>query len=477
VIYNQALSIASNCGNVGEVLRLERKQSAGSKTWNVGRRWVGRVAAAALTTGIVILAGCGNNYRPVLATIGVIGPAGQPVKYAIAVSSPSPTSSGLMTMVDFSGDTVLVTTPMGVNPYYLALDTSGSFGYTLNSDKTVSSFNINTSLIASQVTQSTLPTGTNPVSLFSTNNTTYISDQGVPATDQMTGNPPALQQELPVPSGFTPVYVVGGRNATRLYSLAQSTSGALGIAQAIETSAGNAISNTITVGRNPIYGVMSVDNRRAFVMNQGDNTVSVINTQTNGLDTHINTIPVGTRPVWGDTAAGLDELVVLNEGTGTTPGSLSVITVPLCSAAALSTNPNCDPTNPIDAATFGQVVATVPVGINPIMVSVLSDFTRAYVANAGDPTLPCATDGVAVAGRFTTCTISVVNLTSNTVTATIPISGHPAWIATAASQPSGKVYVVCKDSQVMTVIKTDSDRVWTTIPLQGFGVSVRMTTP
>ena len=34
-----------------------------------------------------------------------------------------------------------------------------------------------------------------------------------------------------------------------------------------------------------------------------------------------------------------------------------------------------------------------------------------------------------------------------------------------------------KDSQVMTVIKTDSDRVWTTIPLQGFGVSVRMNTP
>jgi DNA-binding beta-propeller fold protein YncE len=99
------------------------------------------------------------------------------------------------------------------------------------------------------------------------------------------------------------------------------------------------------------------------------------------------------------------------------------------------------------------------------------------VANAGDPTLPCATDGVAVPGRFTTCTVSVVNLTSNTVTATIPISGHPAWITTAASQPSGKVYVVCKDSQVMTVIKTDSDRVWTTIPLQGFGVSVRMNTP
>jgi len=435
------------------------------------------MAALAVATGVAALAGCGNTYRPVLATIGVVGPAGQPTKYAVAISSPGPNSNGLMTLVDFSGDTVLVTTPMGVNPYYLAVDTSGNYGYTLNSDKTVSSFNINTSLIASQVTQSTLPTGTNPVSLFSTASATYISDQGVSATDQMIGNPPALQQQLPVPANYTPVYVVGGKNSTRLYSLAPSTNGAPGIVQAIDTSAGNSISNTITVGHTPIYGVMTVDDRRAFVMNQGDNTVSVINTQTNALDTKISTIPVGTQPLWADTVPGLDELVVLNRGTGTTPGSLSIISIPLCSSAALPTNPNCDPTNPVDAATFGQVVATVPVGINPIMVSVLGDYTRAYVANAGDPTLACASDGVAVPGKFTTCTISVVNLTSNTVTATIPISGHPAWIATASSQPTGKVYVVCKDSQVMTVIKTDSDRVWTTIPLQGFGVSVRMNTP
>jgi YVTN family beta-propeller protein len=277
--------------------------------------------------------------------------------------------------------------------------------------------------------------------------------------------------------GYAPIYVVGGKSASRIYSLAQSTSGAPGIAQAIETTAGNAISSTITLGRTPVYGVMTVDDRRAFITNQDDNTVSVINTQTNALDTKISTIPVGTQPLWADVAPGIDELVVLNRGTGTTPGSLSIISIPLCSSAALPNNPNCDPNNPVDAATFGQVVATVPVGINPIMVSVLGDYTRAYVANAGDPNLPCAVDGIGVAGKFTTCTISVVNLTSNTVTATIPISGHPAWIATAASQPSGKVYVVCKDSQVMTVIKTDTDHVWTTIPLQGYGVSVRMNTP
>jgi len=164
-------------------------------------------------------------------------------------------------------------------------------------------------------------------------------------------------------------------------------------------------------------------------------------------------------------------------GNGTTPGSLTIINIPLCSVTALPTNPNCNATNPIDATAFGTVQATVPVGVNPIMVSVLSDFTRAYVANAGIASLPCAANGVAVAGVSTSCTVSVVNLLSDTVTATIPINGHPVYIATTDATPTGKVYVVCNDSQVMTVIQTETDSVDTTVPLQGYGVSVRVSQP
>jgi DNA-binding beta-propeller fold protein YncE len=194
-----------------------------------------------------------------------------------------------------------------------------------------------------------------------------------------------------------------------------------------------------------------------------------------------STIPVGVRPVWADLAPGQNELVVANEGTGTTPGSVSIISIPLCSSTALQTNPNCDSTNPIDASTFGQTVATVPVGINPIMVSVLSDSTRAYVANAGTGNFPCSgtTSPVFTGGVQTAeaCTVSVVNLLTDTVTSTIGIGGHPVYIAATDSTPAGKVYVVCKDSQVMTVIKTDTDSFYLTIPLQGYGVSVRVSSP
>ena len=441
-----------------------------------------RVAAAAgLAACVGIVAGCGNTYRPVVATIGAVGPAGQPTKYAMVVSSPSlltpsqqcpaagqPTPNGLLTMVDFSGDTVLVTATLGQNPYFLVLSGNGTTGYTLNCDKTLNSFDISPSLISSEILESTLLAGATPVSIFPTTQATYLSDPGLNAIDQLSSTPPALKQELPVANGVSPLYMVGLSGAPRAYAISPSTTGGAGQVSAVETGS-NTISATIPVGKGPVYGVMTLDGRRAFILNQTDGTVTVINAQTNALDTPLNTIPVGPRPVWADLASGLDELVVANEGNGTTtPGSVTIINIPLCSVTALPTNPNCNATNPIDATTFGQIVATIPVGINPIMVTVLSDYTRAYVANAGNPALPCSA---------TTCTVSVVNLVTNTVTATIPINGHPVWIASTAGSPTGKVYVVCKDSQVMSVIETDTDSLDTTVPLQGYGVSVRMTAP
>jgi len=424
-------------------------------------------AAAGLAVFVGAFAGCGNQYRPVVSAINPVGPAGQPTKYAMAVSSAGPTSNGLVTMVDFSGDTVLITATLGVNPYYFILNGGGTTGYTLNSDKTVNSFDVSTSLISSQVLETTLLPGANPVSVFAGSSSTYIADPGIGGIDQMTGTPPALKQELPIGTGFSPIYVVGLAGAARAYAINQATGGGAGQVAAIETG-GNTISTTLPVGRGPVYGVMTGDDRRAFILNQTDGTVTSINAVTNTLDSPVTTIPVGVRPVWADLAPTRNELVVANEGSGTTPGSVSLVSISLCSTTALPTNPDCDPTNPVDATSFGTVLATVPVGINPIMVSVLSDGTRAYVANAG------------IAGQLctpTTCTVSVVNLSTNTVTATIPINGHPAYLATTNSTPTGKVYVVCKDSQVMTVIETDTDSVDTTIPLQGFGVSVRVTAP
>ncbi len=448
------------------------------------------LAAAAL----VSIVGCGNTYRPVVSAINPVGPAAQPQKFAVVISSPGTQASpapGLVSFIDFSGDTTLVTTNIGVNPYYLILNNSGTTGYTLNSDHTLTTFDISTQLLESQILQTTLLPGANPASIFPGGGSTYVSDPGLKAVSQFTGLPLNLQQQLSIDPAFDPIYVVGSAAAPRLYVITPRVGVGIGQVSTIETASNTIDPSPIPVGQGPVYGVMTADNRRAFILNQTDGTVSVINSQTNQLDKvptgATNPITVGTSPIWADFASTLNELVVANAGDGTHQGSVSIISIPLCSASALPINPNCDPNNPVDAVGFGTVLATVPVGINPRMVGVLQDGTRAYVVNGGNASLPCAPPSASL--PLGNCTVSVINLKTNTVTATIPlpvspitggapnINGHPNYIAVTTGTPTGKVYVTSPESNFMTVIRTDTDTIDTTIPLQGAGISVRMTAP
>ena len=52
--------------------------------------------AAVTGAGMALaLLGCQQQYRPVVSAINPVGPAGQPSKYAVAISSPSSTAAGL----------------------------------------------------------------------------------------------------------------------------------------------------------------------------------------------------------------------------------------------------------------------------------------------------------------------------------------------------------------------------------------------
>lgn len=424
-------------------------------------------ALAVVSLGAI--AGCGNTYRPVVTSINPVGPAAQPPRFAVVISSPAPDLPGIVTIVDFSGDTVLITANVGAAPYYLMLNASGNTGYTLNGDGTLTSFDVSTVLQTRDVLLTTLLSGAKPNSIFSNTTALFVTDPGRKTVAQFSEAtpPPALVQELaadPLNQGYSPVYIAGFSGAPRAYLINQNINGGPGQVAAIEMAT-NTITNRIPVGSTPVYGVMTSDGKRAFIMNKGDGTVSVINSQTNLADSvpapAVNPIPVGTSPLWADLAPTRNELVVANEGDGTSKGSVSIINIPLCSVAALPGNPNCDVNNPIDANGFGQVLATVPVGVDPQMVAVLQDGSRAYVVNRADST------------------VSVVNLNTNTVTATIPVPAtvHPNFIAVINGTPTGKVYVTSTESTNMTIIRTDTDVVETTIPLQGNGVMVRAQLP
>jgi YVTN family beta-propeller protein len=468
------------------------------------RQTTGWAYAAAASVVAVFAAGCGASYRPVVSAINPVGPAGQPTKYAVAVSSPAPGAPGLVTIVDFSGDTVLATPSIQRDPSYFAIGNSGSTAYVVNANGALDTFAVSNpaNLITSDVNQTTLlpnadPTSITPLAGTGAGTTIFIPQLGRKSIAALASNGPSLLQELSGPAGTTPNYVVGVDSAPRAYALS-SFGGAPGQAAAIETTLSlPAISNTIPVGVNPVYGVMSPDATRAYILNKGSGTVSVINVQTNQLDLTTPTIPatgtLGLNPVWAVVVPTLVELVVVNSGDGTNPGSLSIVSIPLCNGVTPITNPNCNVNNPSDAVGFGTVVATVPVGVNPVMVDVLKDGSRAYVVNSG--VLPTRdASGNIIPGTGIEGSVSVVNLQTNQVTATIPaistaaatqnfdtspslVYGHPNSISVSLASPTGKVYITSPDNKFMTVLRTDTDAVTTHISLQGLGLRVLVTAP
>ena len=517
-----------------------------------------RNSLAILTTGfaaVLFTSGCGNQYRPVVTATNPVGPAGQPTKYAVAISNPSATAvgcgetyaagqgeTGLITIVDVSGDTVLATPNIGpasnnnfflppsafdcpLNPNIFSIDiATGSSGFIVDpnvglfqSGGGFADFPLSATLLSQNVVQSTLATGANPssveaITVTSTGSTVFVTQAGdsslspvVPpsiAALSVTSGPSLLQSITLADSTQVPVFVVGYDNTQRVYALSEPSAGGLGEASAIEGTQ-LAISATIPVGINPVYGVMTSDTKRAYILNQGSGTVSVINVVNNALDTGVQypqqpdgtTPPVGTiplpnittpsgttapNPVWADYSLTTNELVVLNQGDGVNPGSLSIINIPLCNINTQPSNPNCSTTNPTDATGFGTIVATVPVGINPTMVSMLVDGTQAYVVNSG------------TAGTGAGASVSVVNLISGVVTATIPstttdtqdtptqivnsIFGHPNTISATTGSPTGKVYITSPDDQYLTILRTDNNTVQAHINLQGYGVRVLVNT-
>jgi len=440
--------------------------------------------------GVLALAGvsgCGNQYRPVVTPIAPTGPASQPTAYVIAFSQPGLTPQtgsspcpgtpygqpGVVTLLDVSGDAVMALATLGTGPLTFALDSTGSTAYSTNCDGTVSSVPLSISLQSKNVLTTTLPqnpggVNTLPTNLLATVSGQFVVEQNRTAIGALTGSPASLKQEIPVAPSV--INVIGTAGAQYIYAISQGngsdgsgvtwgqcdpSSGAIpttnGEADGIQVST-TTVNSRLPVGICPVYGLMTADGRRAFILNRGSGTLTVIDSIKNQLDTDSQsqymtnaTINVGKGPVYADIYTPAALLVTANYDDD----SISIINVSINGPVEGFT----------DTTNFGQVLATVKLkpGSHPAAVSVLQDGSRVYVADEGDGT------------------VTVVNLSSFTVESVLPVNGHPRSIASTYNAPIGKVYTIAQDSPYLTVIRTDTDIVSSSILLQGNGVDVHTT--
>lgn len=436
------------------------------------------VAAGALCLAGAFVAGCGNGYRPVITPISPSGPAAQPSGYAAVISSPGQNSPGVATIIDYSGDTIMAQATVGANPVAFSVDSTGGNAYTLNGDGTLTYFPVAKTLQQLNVQYTTLPAAASVVNLFTPTAGLWAADLNGNVADVFNGYPATFK--LSIPLGSTPVAVVGsGAQGQRDYAITQNfadptgvacnvsprTAPANGEADAIETSS-YTVSARLPVGKCPVFAVISPDQRRVFVLNRGDDTITVINSQNNAIDactpfqsqtgqlvtchpslplstsaglTGTN-VPVIAGPVYAEYNAATSQLVVADYDGN----AVSVIDV------SLDVYGN-------DSPTFGTTY-TIPVGTNPASVTALYDGSRAYTANQGDGT------------------VSIVNLSSHTLEKTLPVNGHPRTVVSTKNSIYGKVYVSSPDSPYLNIIRTDQDIIDTNVLVQGNIVDVRVST-
>jgi DNA-binding beta-propeller fold protein YncE len=454
----------------------------------------GALVAAAL------IAGCGNNYRPAVTPVNTTGPASQPTSYAVVVSNTGVNSPGVATIIDYSGDSVMAAAPLCPpgsidcgSPIAFTIDEIGGTGYTFNTDHTITNFPVSTTLQQKLETVTTLTTDAQPINILAPSSGLWVGDLATDAVDIFTGSPQTAKLSVPVAPATTPAFIAGPPTGSgqRQYVINQNlgsspsgvecnlspTTGPIGTAQPIET-ANYTLDVPIPVGKCPVFALQSADQRRFFVLNRGDDTITVINSQINALNTGcppptgcVNQnnqtyfthpiLPLSTTavsatgitpingtsgmgtiagPVYAEYNIATSQLVVANYDGGT----ISVIDVSLDQYGN-------------DSPTFGTTY-TIPVGNNPASVTVLADGSRAYAANQ--------TDG----------TVTIANLSSHTVEKTLQVVGHPRTVVSTQNSLYGKVYVASPDSVYLTILETTTDLVDTTVLIQGNVVDVRATT-
>jgi YVTN family beta-propeller protein len=261
------------------------------------------------------------------------------------------------------------------------------------------------------------------------------------------GNASNLSLPSPQPGGDKPVFVTIVQDPATTNDIAFTANSASNTVSLID-GATKVVRTTVPVGTTPVWIAGIPSQRKMYVVNKGDGTVSVISTS-DGSVVH-PPIAVGSAPVAVVTNASATTAYVVNSGSGNVSvidTASDTVTSTIATGAGSNfaifdpkllrvyvTNGTANSVTVIDASTgSGGVLRNVslPAGATkPVGVAALSDGTRFYTVNQA------------------TNNVTVFDAQSFAARTTIAVGTNPVFIA--ASSDSTRVYVANHDATVDT---------------------------
>jgi YVTN family beta-propeller protein len=334
-----------------------------------------------------------NGYAPMAQTQEVL-----------VLSAPTTVpGAGEFSIFDQSGASLMVEGSLGNNSQAFTLDSTGSYANMINGDGTSNYFVVN--LTSSTEGYNTMPLGSTIAGIFSPGTVAYFLDVANNTVDIGTASQGYKSGEFSistsVPVAVTPVAMAGvpynSANLQRYFVISQNipygvvcnnnpwSVSTAGEADALEVSS-NTVSARLPLGSCPVYAVASPDGKRVFVLNRGSDSVTVINSIANTLD---SCQPFSSET--GQTVVCHPSLVLAPAAGNAHAGPVYAEYVPATSQLVVA-NYDGNSVSIIDVSTdiygndspsFGTTF-TVPVGRHPAGLTVFPDGSRAYVTNQQD---------------------------------------------------------------------------------------------
>jgi DNA-binding beta-propeller fold protein YncE len=382
--------------------------------------------------------GCGDQYRPVANP--VLSPGGQPQSNHFAwVVNNNPQGDGSTTEIDVSGDTNLAVNAMGKGTSAEAFPTNSLSLYVANAgDDTVMQY---LPTLSGAITTISLLPGSHPIALNSSLNTSmYVLNSGTNSDCQSTGSISTITTAtLSVSNttcvGVDPIAMVQGPNGGFIYIINKGDN-----SLTVFNPAGPSVMTTLTetngLGPNPVALAVTPQGWICIVT-QGDGTPAhppTLNLILSGYDYIAANAPLGALPNYAFVDPNRNRLYVTNGGDNT----VSVFD-------SSSINPSGNPQIPL--------LGTAKVGTNPIGVTVLRDGSNFFTANAGS-------NDVSVVSQNSFSLLTAV---------TLPTGANPVFVA--SDPTSQRVYVADQGTSETTIIQTSNNTISGTIaaPTQVFG--------